>query len=632
MRLRRRLALAATLVALLVLLLAIFWPRRTPLPREAGELALDREPPAALSLPSPVAPAVAVRVGPRAEEAPAPDARGAFEGRVVSSADGAGIPGAELTFSQGGAAASVRAGAGGAFRFVPPARGLWTLAAATAQGFLPFAPEWGTSPVLLDARPGAVVSGVEVALQPAIAYRGEVHDPDGRPVPGAEVRILGAAAGDATLLPLRERYRADAEGAFTFVAPDGARLEARADGFAPGRATLDREARTSRRVVIALGPGGAAQAALLSISGAVVRAGPGATPVAGAVVVAEARDAELPVGQAVADAAGRFTLRELPEGRYRLTASAPGLAPAARRGVQAGATDVVLALASGGAVAGQVRDRRTGAPVAPFVVTVQHREGPLRAVPMRTVAVIDAEGRFTVDGLAPGPALVVVASPRHAPSPGTAVTVPEGGAPAWVEVELTPGGEVTGTVVDRATRKPIAGAGVEAEGMSVEQVGVLPLKLEATTGEDGAFQLAGLPEARLSLFVRADGHHSRVLGGVTVRGGEVAGPLVVDLAPVDPGDTPKVELAGIGAVLDARGEGLRVRQVVPGGGAAEAGLVPGDEILRVDGRPVAELGFGAAIQAIRGPEGTQVLLLVRRSAGGQVSEVPVSVPRRLIRS
>jgi membrane-associated protease RseP (regulator of RpoE activity) len=203
-----------------------------------------------------------------------------------------------------------------------------------------------------------------------------------------------------------------------------------------------------------------------------------------------------------------------------------------------------------------------------------------------------------------------------------------------VEVELFPGGEVTGTVVDRATRRPIAGAGVEAEGMSVEQVGVLPLKLEATTGEDGAFRLAGLPEARLSLFVRADAHHSRVLGGVTVRSGESAGPLVVDLAPVDPGDTPKVELAGIGAVLDAREEGLRVRQVVPGGGAAEAGLVPGDEILRIDGRPVTELGFAAAIQAIRGPEGTQVLLLVRRLAGpaAQPSELSVAVTRRLIRS
>jgi len=632
MRLRRLLALAATITALLLLLLAIFWPRGAPRRFEAGELALDREAPALLARLSPVAPGIPVRAGPRDEEVPAADARGAFEGRVASALDGSGIAGAELTFSQGGAAASVRSGAGGAFRFVPPARGLWTLAAASAQGFLPFAPEWGTSPVLLDARPGAVVRGMEVALQPAIEYRGEVRSPEGKPVAGAEVRILGAAAGDSSLVPLRERHRTDAEGGFAFIAPDGARLEARAEGYAPGRATVDREARTSRRVVISLGPAGEGQPALLSIAGAVVHGSAEGPPVAGAVVVAESRDAELPVGQAVTDAAGRFTLRDLTEGRYRLTASAPGLAPVSRRGIRAGAADVVLALASGGSVAGRVRDRRTGAPVAPFVVTVQHRDGPMRAEPMRTLAVVDAEGRFLVDGLAPGPALVVVASPRHAPSAGTPVTVPEGGAPAWAEVELEPGGEVAGTVLDRVTRRPVAGAEVEAEGMAVGQVGVLPLRLEAVTGADGAFRLAGLPEARISLFVRAEGHHSRVLGGVEVRGGETAGPLAVDLAPVEAGDTPKVELAGIGAVLEARGEGMRVRQLAPGGGAAEAGLAVGDEILRVDGRPVAELGFAAAVQAIRGPEGTQVLLLVRRAAGLGSTEITVAVARRLIRS
>ena len=50
-------------------------------------------------------------------------------------------------------------------------------------------------------------------------------------------------------------------------------------------------------------------------------------------------------------------------------------------------------------------------------------------------------------------------------------------------------------------------------------------------------------------------------------------------------------------------------QVLPGGGAAEAGLLPGDGILRVDGQAVAALGFTEAIQRIRGPEGS------RRAAG-----------------
>jgi C-terminal processing protease CtpA/Prc len=88
-----------------------------------------------------------------------------------------------------------------------------------------------------------------------------------------------------------------------------------------------------------------------------------------------------------------------------------------------------------------------------------------------------------------------------------------------------------------------------------------------------------------------------------------------------------VDLAGIGAVLAARGEGLAVAQVVAGGGAAEAGLARGDLVLRVEGRPVVALGMEGAIDTIRGPEGSTVLLTVRR--GDRTFDV--RVPRRLVR-
>jgi len=300
--------------------------------------------------------------------------------------------------------------------------------------------------------------------------------------------------------------------------------------------------------------------------------------------------------------------------------------------VRAGARDVQLQLGAGGAVAGRVRDRRSGAPVAPFVVTVLAGDGSPWREAQRSLAVIDAQGRFTVDGLVPGPASVVVTSPAHAPSPALPVTVPEGGAPAWLEVELSSGGLVEGAVVDRATRRPVAGAEVEAEGLLSEQVSVLPVRQRSTSGTDGRFQVSGLPEGRASLFVRAEGHHARILSGVMVREGEVAGPYTVDLAALQPGEEAQVELAGIGAVLEARREGLGIRGVAAGGGAAEAGLAAGDLILRVDRRPVSELGFSGSIQAIRGPEGTQVVLLVRRGASPAPVESTVTVTRRLVRS
>lgn len=51
-------------------------------------------------------------------------------------------------------------------------------------------------------------------------------------------------------------------------------------------------------------------------------------------------------------------------------------------------------------------------------------------------------------------------------------------------------------------------------------------------------------------------------------------------------------------------------------------------MITVDGRSVAETGFGPAIQAIRGEEGTSVQLSVRAGDGVRL----VVVPRRRIRA
>src|SRR6185369_7701133 len=56
---------------------------------------------------------------------------------------------------------------------------------------------------------------------------------------------------------------------------------------------------------------------------------------------------------------------------------------------------------------------------------------------------------------------------------------------------------------------------------------------------------------------------------------------------------------------------------LPGGPAARAGLAPGDVVERVDGQPVRTLG--EAVARLRGPEGAEVRLDVRR--GGEVRTV-----------
>ena len=91
-----------------------------------------------------------------------------------------------------------------------------------------------------------------------------------------------------------------------------------------------------------------------------------------------------------------------------------------------------------------------------------------------------------------------------------------------------------------------------------------------------------------------------------------------------------MELVGIGAPLAMKDGASVLGKLAPAGGASLAGLSAGDHILAIDGRPVRELGgLGAAVQLLRGAEGTQVLLDVRRASDGK--RVDVLVTRALVR-
>jgi hypothetical protein len=395
---------------------------------------------------------------------------------------------------------------------------------------------------------------------------------------------------------------------------------------------VDFAARVARRLVIVLGDPAAEEAGRASIGGRVTGAG---APLEGALVTARRQrgrgpgSAEEPVAQATSDGDGRFVLADLAAGTYLVSASSPGFATARAPGVTAGTGDLALDLARGGRVAGRVRSRRDGAAVAPFTVVIRRAGGRGARLSVASVSVVDPSGRFELDGLSPGPSILQVSSPFHAPSEEVAVEVPEAPGVAEVEVLLAAGGELPGRVVERGSGRPLPGARVEVEGVDAPG-SALGSWSEAVAGPDGAFLVRGLPDRPVSLFVSADGHHARILSGVQAPENGRAPPVTVELAPVQEGEDPHVELAGIGAVLEPRGRvAVTLRSLVPGGGAAEAGLQPGDEVVAVDGRSVADLGgLPGVVERIRGPENTRVVLTVRR---GDAPPADVWVWRRIVR-
>lgn len=90
----------------------------------------------------------------------------------------------------------------------------------------------------------------------------------------------------------------------------------------------------------------------------------------------------------------------------------------------------------------------------------------------------------------------------------------------------------------------------------------------------------------------------------------------------------KGEYSGIGAALQAGPKGLVITSVFEGSPAEDAGLKPGDIIVRVDGEPTAGVAIETSIARIKGDEGTQVQLGVRPK--GSVARQTITVTRRTI--
>ena len=87
---------------------------------------------------------------------------------------------------------------------------------------------------------------------------------------------------------------------------------------------------------------------------------------------------------------------------------------------------------------------------------------------------------------------------------------------------------------------------------------------------------------------------------------------------------------GIGVTVTVLqdGTGMRVTQVEPGGPALEAGVLPEDVIVEVEGKLLSDIGADAAKQMNRGEEGTQVTVGVLRGE----EKLTLTITRKTIRT
>jgi carboxyl-terminal processing protease len=81
--------------------------------------------------------------------------------------------------------------------------------------------------------------------------------------------------------------------------------------------------------------------------------------------------------------------------------------------------------------------------------------------------------------------------------------------------------------------------------------------------------------------------------------------------------------SGIGLTVTEVKQGLRIEKVFPESPAEEAGLQSGDLIVSVEGDSIAGQSSEVSTEKIKGPEGSEVTIGVKRSPGGKARELEI---------
>ncbi|MCA9648390.1 MAG: carboxypeptidase regulatory-like domain-containing protein [Myxococcales bacterium] len=349
--------------------------------------------------------------------------------------------------------------------------------------------------------------------------------------------------------------------------------------------------------------------------------------------------AEKPV---LTDELGRFTVTGLRPGqRYTIVAEGDkGGARGRLEDLRPDEEGLVIALEAVAGITGVVTAE--GKPVEQYTVKL---EGPSR----RSKSVFAKDGRFSIERIDPGEYRVAITAELGV-ARKEEVTV-EAEQLTELALALEDYGTIEGKLVDVATGEPIAGmmALVQPDTGDVDPSQAMAMLMGGgtKTGGDGRFEAKKVaPGKGLVVFLDTAAALSGGGGTVAAKGYEIDAGQTLDLGTINGVLTERVDPAergtyGLGVTVTTRAKRPRppgtkledegeeadpdatprlwVSYVEIGGPADEEGVQPGDEVVAVDGQPVAMLSPHAAEVRIEGQVkvGEQISLDLEREGSGR---------------
>jgi len=239
---------------------------------------------------------------------------------------------------------------------------------------------------------------------------------------------------------------------------------------------------------------------------------------------------------------GAFALEDVPAGTWTLILEGKGYQTARVSSLtveEGGTKDGVEVRATPGVVLkGLVTDAKTGRPVANATVTwdaagggtggpggMLGRGGPLGGLDTADEITTDAEGAFTIEGVAAGRVKVTAKNPDYSDGSEVATVTETGG---HVEIKLASGGSVGGVVA--SGNQPVSGANVMIAGAGETGFGrILGGTQSTTTDATGRFTFDHLAPGLYSVSAGLNGQSSNLVD-VALQSGDARNDLVLSLS------------------------------------------------------------------------------------------------------